>query len=126
MVEAVVASGDDEEEPDGQNLARGERSLPVERGGEVAVQRGRQVQALEGGPQDGEVGHDFHAEQPGFGGVHPAKLPTPTIPENHPEHERTVCRKCRICDQGVPQVEFRELAHALPDFLGNPNSTNLG
>jgi len=90
VVEAVVAPGDDEEEPDGQNLARGERPLPVGRGGEGAVQRGRQVQALEGGPQDGQVGHDFHAEQPGFAGVHPAKLPTPTIPGNHPEHERTV------------------------------------
>ena len=43
----------------GQDLARGERPFPVARGGEVAVQGGDQVQALQGGPQDGQVGHDF-------------------------------------------------------------------
>ena len=89
VVEAVVALRDEEEEPDGQDLARGERAFPVERGGEVAVQGGRQVQTLEGGPQDGQVGHDFHTQQAGFGGVHPSSLPTSAFPENHPEHERT-------------------------------------
>ena len=67
VVEAVVALGDEEEEPDGQDLARGERAFPVERGGEVAVQGGRQVQTLEGGPQDGQVGHGFDTQQAGFG-----------------------------------------------------------
>ena len=77
VVEAVVALGDEEEEPDGQDLARGERAFPVERGGEVAVQGGGQVQTLEGGPQDGQVGHGFDTQQAGFGGVHPSSLPTP-------------------------------------------------
>ncbi len=84
VVEAVVPLGDEEEEPDGQDLARGERAFPVERGGEVAVQGGRQVQTLEGGPQDGQVGHDFDTQQAGFGGVHPSSLPTLPFPENHP------------------------------------------
>ncbi len=90
VVEAVVALGDEEEEPDGQDLARGERALPVNRGGEVTVQGGRQVQALEEGPQDGQVGHDFHAQQAGFAGVHPTNLCTCPIPGKHPQHERTV------------------------------------
>ena len=67
VVEAVVALGEEEEEPDGQDLAGGERAFPVERGGEVAVQGGRQVQTLQGGPQDGQVGHDFDTQQAGFG-----------------------------------------------------------
>ena len=91
VVEAVVPLGDEEEKPDGQDLARGERAFPVQRGGEVAVQGGRQVQTLEGGPQDREVGHGFHTQQAGFGSVHPFSLPTSSIPENHPQHERTVC-----------------------------------
>ena len=90
MVEAVVSLGDEEEEPDGQDIARGERAFPVERGGKVAVQGGRQVQMLEGGPQDGEVGQGFHAQQARFGGAHSSSLPTSFIPENHLQHERTV------------------------------------
>ena len=43
VVEAVVALGDEEEEPDGEDLARGERAFPVQRGGEVAVQGGTVV-----------------------------------------------------------------------------------
>jgi hypothetical protein len=45
VVEAVVTLGDKEEEPDGQNLARGEGAFPVDRCGEVPVQNGRQVEA---------------------------------------------------------------------------------
>ena len=60
VVEAVVPSGDEEEQPNGEDIARGERAFPVKRGGKVAVQGGRQVQTLENGPQDGEVGHGFH------------------------------------------------------------------
>jgi hypothetical protein len=82
VVEAVVPLRDEEEEPDGQDLARGERALPVERGGEVAVEGGRQVQTLEGGPQDGEVGHGFHTHKAGFGGVHPSTLPASHIPHS--------------------------------------------
>ena len=89
VVEAVIALGDEEEEPDGQDLAGGERAFPVGRGREVPVQGGRQVQALEGGPQDGQVGHGFDTQQAGFAGVHPSSLPTAAFPENHPEHERT-------------------------------------
>ena len=89
VVEAVVALGDEEEEPDGQDLAGTERASPVRRGREVAVQGGRQVQALQGGPQDGQVGNDFDAQQAGFGGVHPARLPTSLFLENHPERKRT-------------------------------------
>jgi hypothetical protein len=77
VVEAVVALGDEEEEPDGQDLARGEWAFPVKRGGKVAVESGRQVQALEGGPQDREVGQNFHAQQARVSGVHPFSLRTP-------------------------------------------------
>ena len=90
VVEAVVALGDEEEQPEGQDLARGERAFPVERGGEVAVQGGRQVQTLEGGPQDGEVGHGFHTQQAGFGrcsSLQPTHLLHSRKP---PQHERTV------------------------------------
>ena len=90
VVEAVVALGDEEEEPDGQDLAGGERAFPVGRGREVAVQGGRQVQTLEGGPQDGQVGHGFDTQQAGLAGIHPSSLRTAAFPENHPEHERTV------------------------------------
>src|ERR1019366_6491468 len=91
VVEAMVPLRDDEEEPDGQHFAWGERAFPVQRGGEMAVQDGGQIQTLQGGPQDGEVGHDFDTQQTRFGGVHPSSLLTPPIPENHPKHERTVC-----------------------------------
>src|SRR6202021_2823875 len=74
VVEAVVPLGDEEEEPDGQDFARGEGTFPVERSGKVAVQGGRQVETEEGGPQDGEVGQGFHAQQTRFGGVHPFSL----------------------------------------------------
>ena len=53
VVEAMIALGDEEQEPDGQDLTGGQRPFPVGRGREVPVQGGRQVQALEGGPQDG-------------------------------------------------------------------------
>src|ERR1700730_18200801 len=91
VVETVVPPGDEEEEPDGQDVTRGKRAFPVARGGEVAVEGRRQVQALEGGPVDREIGHGFHTQQAGFGGVHPSSLPTSArLSENYPQHERTV------------------------------------
>jgi hypothetical protein len=42
----VVALGEEEEEPDGEDLAGGGRPLPVKGSREVAVQGGGQVQAL--------------------------------------------------------------------------------
>src|SRR4051812_42140214 len=57
----------------------------------MAVEGRRQVQTPEGGPQDREIGHGFHTQQAGFGGVHPSSLPTPArLAENYPQHERTV------------------------------------
>lgn len=56
----------------------------------MTVQGGRQVQALEEGPQDGQVGHDFHTQQARFAGVHPFNLCTCPISEKHPQHERTI------------------------------------
>ena len=50
VVETVVALGDHEEQPEGQNLARGERAFPVQRDGKGMVEDGPQVQALQGGP----------------------------------------------------------------------------
>ena len=79
VVEAVVALGDEEEEPEGEDFTWGERGLPVQRGGEVPVQGGRQLQTLQDGPQDGQVGHDFDTQQAGFGGVHPFRLRGPAI-----------------------------------------------
>src|SRR4051794_22582143 len=90
MVEAVIPLGDEEEEPDGQDLAGGQRAFPVGRGREVTVQGGRQVETLEGGPQDGQVGHGLDTQQAGLAGIHPARLRPTAFPENRPEHERTV------------------------------------
>jgi hypothetical protein len=50
MVEAVVPLGDEEEQPDDQNLARCQRAFPVQRSGKVAVKGSRQVQTLDKGP----------------------------------------------------------------------------
>jgi HNH endonuclease len=41
------------------------------------------------------------------------------------DHLDDADRKCRFCDQGSPQVGFHELAHALPDFLGNRSIISL-
>jgi hypothetical protein len=82
---AMVPLRDDEEGPDGQDFAWGERSFPVRRVGEVAVQGGGQIRTLRGGPQDGEFGHDFDTQRSRLGGVHPSGLLTPPIPENHPQ-----------------------------------------
>ena len=71
VVEAVVGLRHEEEKPNGENLAGGQRTFPVERGREVAVQGGRQVQALQRGPQDGQVSHNFDAQQARFGGARP-------------------------------------------------------
>src|SRR5262249_56585607 len=89
VVEAVIPLGDEEEEPDGQNLAGGERAFPVGRGREVTVQGGRQVQPRQGRPQNGQVGHGLDTQQAGCAGVHSSRLRTAAFPENHPEHERT-------------------------------------
>jgi hypothetical protein len=70
MVEAVMALGDEEEEPDGQDLPRGQRAFPVGWGREVPVQSGRQVEALEGGPEDGQVGYGLNTQQARFAGIH--------------------------------------------------------
>jgi hypothetical protein len=45
---------------------------------------------LEGGPQDGQVGHGLHTQQARFAGIHSTRIRTAAFPENHPEHERTV------------------------------------
>jgi hypothetical protein len=90
VVEAVIPLGDEEQEPDGQDLAGGQWALPVGRGREMAVQGGRQVQALQGGPKDRQVGHGLHTQQAGWVGIHSSRLRTAAVPENRPEHERTV------------------------------------
>ena len=41
------------------------------------------------------------------------------------DHIDDADRKCRFCGQGSPQVGFRELAHALPEFLGNRSIVSL-
>ena len=90
VVEAVVPLRDEKEEPDGQNLTRCEWTLPVERCGEVTVEDGRQVEPLEGGPQDGEVGHGFDTHDAGVGDIHPARLPASHIPHSrNPPPTRT-------------------------------------
>ena len=89
VVEAVVALREDEQQPNGQNLAWRERPFPVARHGKVTVQRGRQVQTLERAPQDRQVGKNFDTQQAGFGGAHPSVLPTSPFPENHHGSERT-------------------------------------
>jgi hypothetical protein len=35
------------------------------------------------------------------------------------DHDEEVSRKCRFCGRGSTEAGFRELAHAVPDFLGN-------
>ena len=96
VVETVIALRDDEEQPDGQNLSRGERALPVPRDGAMAVHGGRQVQSPEEGPEDGEVARDFHPQQTRLGGAHPAKLLPAAHSDNRPKHERTACSKPRF------------------------------
>src|SRR4051794_37444402 len=71
VVEAVVGLREDEQEPDGQDLAGGERPFPVERGGEVAVQGGRQGQAPQRGPPDRQGGPALPPQQTGVGGGAP-------------------------------------------------------
>jgi hypothetical protein len=90
----------------------------VQRGGKVTVENGQQVQALEGGPQDGQIGHNFDAQQAGFVGVHSGSLPTYPFPENHPEHERTVGLSCSGSlfgrgDSGGVQSRSPQLRYAL-------------
>ena len=53
VIEAVVALGDQEEEPEGKDVTGSERAFPVQRGAEVAIQSGRQLQTLQSGPEDG-------------------------------------------------------------------------
>jgi hypothetical protein len=101
VVEAMISLGDEEEEPDGQDLTGGKRAFPVGRGREVTVQDGRQVQALEGGPQDGQVGHGLHTQQAGLAGIHSSRLPTAAFPENLPEHERTLVRVSYFSRSGI-------------------------
>jgi hypothetical protein len=70
VVEAVVALGDQEEEPEGEDFTRSERALPVQRGGEVPIQGGRQLQTPQGGPQDGQVADvGYHPEMLSPGGA---------------------------------------------------------
>src|SRR3954470_5737936 len=74
VVEAVVGLREDEEEPDGEDLARGERPFPMGWGRDVAVDGGRQVETPKRGPQDRQVGDDFDTQQARFGSVHPPVL----------------------------------------------------
>jgi hypothetical protein len=53
VVEAVIALGKEEKEPDGEDFARSEGSFPVKGSGEVPLQGGRQIHTREDGPQDG-------------------------------------------------------------------------
>src|SRR3954468_18133811 len=90
MVQAMIPLRDEEEEPEGQDLTWAQRAFPVWRGREVTVHSGREVETLERGPQDGQIGHDFETQQVGFSSVHPSILSTSLIPENQTEYERTV------------------------------------
>jgi hypothetical protein len=89
VVEAVVALGEDEQQPDGQDLAWGQGPFPQTRRGKEAVQGGRQVQTLQRGPQDWQVSHDLNTHEVGFDDIHPSILPASPFLENHPDHERT-------------------------------------
>ena len=81
VIEAVVALGDDKEEPEGKHVSGREGALPVQGGWEMAIERGWQLQALQDGPEDGEVAYDFDTQQAGVVGVHPFRLQGPTIRE---------------------------------------------
>ena len=52
--------------------------------GEVTVKGGGQVQALQGGPQDGQIGHGLDTQQAGFAGIHSPSLRTAAFPEITP------------------------------------------
>ena len=130
VVEAMVGLGDEEQEPDGQDFARAERAFPVRWGREVTVQSGREIEALEHGPQDGQVGHDFDAQQTGFGSVHPSVLPTSPIPENQTEHERTAGNNFTTGRNISVQINtaYGPLlipASAILNFKANPETTKL-
>jgi len=93
VIETMIALGDDEEKPEGEDIGGGEVAGPVERSGKMASEGSEEVDPLEMRPKDGQVGDRFDAEQAGFAGVHPVKLRTNPIPDNAPEHERTVGSK---------------------------------
>ncbi|MFO0840861.1 MAG: HNH endonuclease [Gemmataceae bacterium] len=40
-------------------------------------------------------------------------------PERLADHSDEVDRRCRFCKRGRPEVSFKEVAHAAPEFLGN-------
>src|SRR3954447_26918793 len=106
----MVPLRDEEQEPEGQGFAWAQRAFTVRWAREVTVHRGREVEALERGPQDGHVGHDFDAQQTGFSSVHPSILPASAIPENQIEHKRTAGYSLRFARiHGL----FRESAHDL-------------
>jgi hypothetical protein len=70
VVEAVVALAGEEDEPDTDDLAEGEISLPEMVRREVAVEKLGHLQAFQGGEQNGEIVHAFDAEHTRSYSVH--------------------------------------------------------
>ena len=42
-------------------------------------------------------------------------------PERKPALREKSQRKCRFCGKSVPQVTFKNVAHLMPEFMGNNN-----
>ncbi|WP_143393780.1 hypothetical protein [Fimbriiglobus ruber] len=79
VVETGIGVGQDKEKPDGQNVRRCERPLPVEGSGKVPLQVGQQVEPLDVCPQDGQVRDAFGTGQAGLGGAHVPIYPNPLL-----------------------------------------------
>jgi hypothetical protein len=68
--------------PDGDDLPQGQFAQPEMVGGEVTIQQFSDTQALQGGPENGEIIHPFDTDQLRGCGAHPALLLRQTLSEN--------------------------------------------
>jgi len=74
VVEAMVALGGEEEQPDSEDLTAGEWAAPTRRRWEVLVQQGDELKPLEAGPQHRQIADGFDLQEARLGSVHPYGL----------------------------------------------------
>jgi len=89
VVEAVVLLGEDEKHPDGEHFANGERPFPGKGWREQTVTATDEVDALQIGPDHGQIGNGFDAHQVWLCCVHTAILRTRPISKRVAKPRRT-------------------------------------